>query len=350
MNTIRINAGSDEFIDENGNQWVTDNNFIQGDAGVVGGANQDLIIENGNGMNAMYQSERYFPHWQNPGPYIYEIPVPHHASYVVTLHFAETYYDTVNSRVFDVYVEGELAVDNLDCVKLTGSKGGAISFVFTPYVDDGFVTIELVRAIEHPKISGIEVDFSTFTPPTSAPTLYMQTIRINAGNDEFTDDNGNKWVTDTAYIQGGAGTVGGTNQDLIIENGNGMDLMYQSERYFADWQHPGPYIYEIPVPHNASYVVTLHFAETHYDTANARVFDVYIEGELVVNNLDCVKLTGSKGGAISFVFTPYVDDGFVTIQFVPVIEHPKISGIEVADFNAFTLPTSAPTISMSPTT
>jgi len=231
MNTIRINAGSDEFIDENGNQWVTDNNFIQGDAGVVGGANQDLIIENGNGMNAMYQSERYFPHWQNPGPYIYEIPVPHHASYVVTLHFAETYYDTVNSRVFDVYVEGELVVNNLDCVKLTGSKGGAISFVFTPYVDDGFVTIQFVPVIEHPKISGIEVaDFNAFTLPTPAPTISMspttspttvfertfQSLYINCGGGEVLDYSGAfTWAADQWFTGGGVYNTGG---GTLIDN------------------------------------------------------------------------------------------------------------------------------------
>jgi len=126
--------------------------------------------------------------------------------------------------------------------------------------------------------------------------------------------------------------------------------MYRSERAFTSWNAAEPYIYEFPVrAAEDHYVVTLHFAETHFTTAGKRVFDVYVEGELILDNFDPYVMAGGFATGYHVTVTPLVTDGSITIEFKRVIEHPKISGIEVADASTYVPPTDAPTSSLAPT-
>ena len=83
---------------------------------------------------------------------------------------------------------------------------------------------------------------------------------------------------------------------------------------------------------SGSYQVKLHFAEI-YDGAfreGARIFDVFIEGESVLEGFDVFKEAGSKGDKAYVMTMPgvVVSDGFLSIQFVGVKQNAKISAIE----------------------
>jgi Malectin domain len=89
---------------------------------------------------------------------------------------------------------------------------------------------------------------------------------------------------------------------------------------------------------------------TQYHTrANARIFDVFVEGLLVINDLDLMSI---PGGNISYVvaINSFVTDGNVTIDFVRVKDNPQINGIEVYDNGQpIPLPTAVPQTITEPT-
>ena len=85
--------------------------------------------------------------------------------------------------------------------------------------------------------------------------------------------------------------------------------------------------YRIPLP-PGGYRVTLHFAEIHFKVEGERIFDVLLEGETVLKNLDLFKKAG-YATAYKVEREVRVEDGLLDILFVPKIDNPVISAIEV---------------------
>jgi hypothetical protein len=99
------------------------------------------------------------------------------------------------------------------------------------------------------------------------------------------------------------------------------DPLYQSERY-------GNFSYRFDVP-NGTYDVTLHFAEIYHKQPDRRIFDVLIEGVLVLDNYDIYQAVGHDR-ATSRVFPGIrVEDGQLTTEFVTTKNNAKISAIEI---------------------
>jgi Malectin domain len=182
---------------------------------------------------------------------------------------AHSSHTKVNSRIFDVAVEGQLLQD-IDLVK----DGGGVAFKaltrqFSPVdVRDGFLTVSFKRkAIDLPKISGIEVhQLSIASPiglapapmakvpattpvvtPVNVPTNGFLPVLINCGGQAFTDSQNRKWSADKFFV---GGSVSGTKLDIA----NTLDQqLYNSERYNET-------TYSIPTP-SGSYRVILHLCE-----------------------------------------------------------------------------------------
>lgn len=70
--------------------------------------------------------------------------------------------------------------------------------------------------------------------------------------------------------------------------------------------------YDLVVP-NGIYTVYLQFAETFFNDINKRVFDITIEGDLVLNDLDLAAIIPRKWVAYDRAFTTTVSDGILTI-------------------------------------
>lgn len=70
--------------------------------------------------------------------------------------------------------------------------------------------------------------------------------------------------------------------------------------------------YNLTVP-NGTYTVYLQMSETFFDDANKRVFDVTIEGDLVLNDLDLAAISPGKWVAFDRAFRTTVNDGTLTI-------------------------------------
>ena len=152
---------------------------------------------------------------------------------------------------------------------------------------------------------------TTSGPPPPPPFA----IRINTGGPAYTDAAGQAWSADQYFSGGGAYTAS------VSIAGTVDDVLYQSERWCTSCS------YSIPVP-NGSYEVVLHFAEIFWSSANERVFDVSIEGTVVIDNLDIAATVGALTALVQ-TFPATVSDGTLTVSLLASTDNATIEALEV---------------------
>jgi hypothetical protein len=379
---LRINCAGPEYVDINNNVWLADAYFNTGNSYSVSKA----ILNTQD--DALYQKERWCP--PSGGNLTYTIPNIPNGDYEVTLHWAEVYATSVEQRVFDVAVQGEVAIENLDIFASAG-KDTALSLSTVTTVADEVLSISFLRKVENPKINAIEIrsitptvststgapgsmttfelDTSTLSAdststtttgaqyamttfamdamtteevvastteatettilevpvPSSAPVTF-EPIYINTGSDTpILDPNtGITWEADNFFNTGKTSTTKEATQEIRNTN---FDELYRTERW-DEYSYPN-LKYDIPLD-DGRFRVVLHFAEIWKGTqsANYRVFNVYIEDVLEIENLDIYDRVG-KYAAFSEEFILDISDGDLSIMLEHVIENPKISGIEI---------------------
>jgi PKD repeat protein len=154
-------------------------------------------------------------------------------------------------------------------------------------------------------------------------------LRINGGGGTVTT-SGKQWVSDTTptkyYNTGSTTTVAASTAIANTDD----DVLFRTERYSKNMT------YSIPVPAQDNYIVKLYFAEIFHNAANARIFDVNIEGGAIeLDNFDVFAAAGGKNVAIMRQFTINSGtDSVITINFnsntnVGGKDNAKISAIEV---------------------
>jgi hypothetical protein len=152
------NCGGGRFADSEGGHWLADQEYT---AGTWGHVNSPLIWSTkreiqGTVDGALYQTQRY----GNGGSFLYRFDVPN-GRYEVELRFAELFFDAPGERVFDVRIEGQTILDDLDVVDLAGGNFRALVRTFTAEVSDEQLDIALVRdwanGVENPIINAIRV-------------------------------------------------------------------------------------------------------------------------------------------------------------------------------------------------
>ena len=151
--------------------------------------------------------------------------------------------------------------------------------------------------------------------------------RVNAGGAAYSGPTG-AWQADTGF-SGGSAFV--TDADVFDPAGD--PRVYRSER----WGMSG---YRLAVP-DGRYRVRLHFAEISpcCPDVGDRVFDVRLEGALVLDDFDINRAVGAnedgspKGPfrSVRREVVTTVQDGFLDLAFSRGVQQPKISAIEVMD-------------------
>jgi hypothetical protein len=154
-------------------------------------------------------------------------------------------------------------------------------------------------------------------------------LRVNAGDQQpYKDKAGQVWQAGKEYKKGGGfGFLGGG----IVDRGTEMKIagtenprIYQTEHYGMDG-------FKAEVP-NGKYTVRLHFAETYEDIGNdgPRVFDVKLQGQLVLKDFDVQKTAGVVQKAVVKEFKGVaVKDGLLALEFIQKQQSPEINGIEI---------------------
>jgi hypothetical protein len=133
--------------------------------------------------------------------------------------------------------------------------------------------------------------------------------RINAGGTNYIDGSGHVWAADDFY------TAGGTFSTSSSIANTTDDELYQTERF-------GDFGYVFPVS-NGYNTVQLHFAEIYWTQTGQRVFDVFMEGSNVFDDVDIWEIA-DKDVAYTKEFVVSVSDCQLDIDFVSVVDNAKI--------------------------
>jgi hypothetical protein len=115
-------------------------------------------------------------------------------------------------------------------------------------------------------------------------------IKINCGGSaelDYLADAGYSKNTEFGFLDG---TSASYSSSLQI-TGTDEDIIFQSEKY-------GMVTYKIRLP-NGRYDAELLFAENFFDSLGKRIFDVYLEQNRVIENLDIYSLIGNNAAYIS---------------------------------------------------
>ncbi len=144
----------------------------------------------------IYKTER----WNDYLAYL--IPLETGKEYKVTLKFAEIYFNSGGSRLFDVAVEGQLFLDNFDVFTEAGGKNIAIDTSIIVTTTKNSVSIELTASLDNASIKGIEID----------EVGGANIVRINCGGPAITTQDGNQYVSEAGYFDPDVNTVASDEQ------------------------------------------------------------------------------------------------------------------------------------------
>jgi hypothetical protein len=213
-------------------------------------------------------------------------------------------------------------------ITASANKGGSISPSGVTWVPNGdsqsyTITPNTGYQITNVLVDGVSVgavSSYTFTNVTGnhtiAATFAAATVvlAINAGGPEYTSKAGVNFEADTDY-SGGA-----TYSTTTAIAGTSDPTLYQTERY-------SNFSYNIPLA-NGNYYVILKFAETYWNAAGERVFNVSTQGTQVISNLDIFYQVGQYA-AYDVAIPVSVTNGNLNITFSSVVSGAIVSAIEV---------------------
>lgn len=168
-------------------------------------------------------------------------------------------------------------------------------------------------------------------------------IHINCGGPQYITAANDTFIADS-YFSAGSTSTNNVIPDIL---NTGDDALFRSERFASSFN------YNIPVE-NGTYSVELHFAEIFFGATGGnntppfngkRVFDVSIEGAIVLDNYDIYTAAGGAERAITEQIDDVtVSDGNITIDFAASVNNAKISAISIISDGVADLP---PTVSIT---
>jgi len=161
--------------------------------------------------------------------------------------------------------------------------------------------------------------------PGNTNVLY----RVNGGGPAVqSSDSGPDWASDSGFVTGGSSADWGASVpfDSTIPAGTSATIF--------NTEHYGSMHWAFPVAVGKSVTVRLFFANQYSGTASVgqRVFNVTLDGSLVLNHFDIIAATGDHRATMrSFNIT---SDGEVDVDFGAITENPLVNGIEIIDTSA----------------
>jgi beta-galactosidase len=173
------------------------------------------------------------------------------------------------------------------------------------------------------------VGASVASTQTSATTLSAafsnDIIAIHSGGLAVSNSTGG----DASFVADEYFTGGGSSNSNTLVNTSGVanaapEAVYQSERN-------GTFNYTVPgLAPGAQYSVLLHFAETYFTAAGARVFNVAINGTTVLSSFDIYAKVGGNTALVEQFNATANNSGQIVITYTNGgHDQPKSSGIEI---------------------
>ncbi len=164
-----------------------------------------------------------------------------------------------------------------------------------------------------------EVDFKLITAKS-------EEIAVNVGsNAQFIDQSKTVWLADQPYVKGSWGFIGNASKAIYSGTADKNVLGTTDDPLFQTMQ-AGLTAYRFDVP-RGTYEVELRFAETEFENAGQRVFDVAINGQTLLEKLDLAKETGVQR-AFTRRFRVTAEDGII-IEFKAYQGKPILSAVKI---------------------
>ncbi len=200
--------------------------------------------------------------------------------------------------------------------------------------------------------------FKKAKPITTPVPGYNYLYRVNCGGPDYIDANGNLWMADKK--RSGSQTWGSHSW---TNNFEGLPAFFASQRWSkdpvkgtTDWPLFQSFRYgldklryEFPVP-DGEYLVELYFSEPWYGTGGGldcsgwRLFDIAVNDQIVIKNLDIWKAVGHDA-ALKKTVKVKVTGGLLQIHFPKIASGQAIiAAIAIASQNKSYKP--APSISL----
>jgi hypothetical protein len=245
------------------------------------------------------------------------------------MYFGETEYGEGNragggetSRIFTVRANDRPILPDFDVISDSGGSNTADIKVFKDIspAGDGLLHLRFSPQVGKPFVNAIEI----------LPSLpgRMRPVRMVARNSSYVDNEGRAWSPDHFY-EGGQMVL---RDDAV--SGSPDPGVYRGERF-------GHFTYVIPVA-AGRYTVILRFAETWFGpdrpgsargAEGSRLFDVFCNRKLLLNNFDIFKEAGGNFRAVERKFSGLEPNaqGKLTLSFVPLSNYACINAIEVID-------------------
>lgn len=343
-----VNAGGGAFVSSDGVAFSADPGAT---GGVAVAAN---VAVDGTNDQPLYQSQV-----RSESGFVYSMPVEP-GVYVVELHFADL--GVPSSGAFDILLENEAALSDFNVAAAAGGANVAHQAEAVVSVEDGALVLSTSPDTGPTSLSGFSVwradeHVAAATPtgptpawtedgavagafgggdfdvgygklaPQDAETTVIEIgsagapppknfiTAVNAGGDTFVKPDGTVFVADKI----GVGQILRTDADIA---NTGNDALYQSQL----WDSSG-FVYSMPVE-GGTYVIELEFAAIG-PNASGGVFDVIVEGETVIDDLDVVAAAGGPNAAVTIEVETEVTDGSLTISASPETAAPSIGGFTV---------------------
>ena len=114
---------------------------------------------------AVYQAERY-------GNFTYTFTgLTSGVNYKVRLHFAETYWNAVGQRRFNVSINGTQVLTNFDIIAVAGASNKAVIQELNATANSGQIAVQYTTVTDNARASGIEIILPRPTAPASLTAI-----------------------------------------------------------------------------------------------------------------------------------------------------------------------------------
>lgn len=310
--SIRILAGTDAptLTDENGEIWLGDRYFQNGDAESV-----TPKIFSFTTVPSIYLHRRR-------GTFSYAIPLPD-GVYELRLHFADAFFGQdapdgggESSRLFDVKANGKTLLRDFDVIADAGGSNTADIKIFNNIgpASDGLLHLDFIPHRNVAFVNAIEI--------FPSPSRKMHTLRVQTGTSSHKDNAGVVWDSDR-YFRGG---VHVHHEGSKIAGSNSCE--FHDERF-------GNFVYAIPVIQEGVYTIKLWFcndnvANLQPTSQGENIFSVYLNGSTLLEKFS-IPTGKSQPGTIVKQFTGIKPNaqGKLIFSFVPTLGYASLNGIEI---------------------
>ncbi|MGA2421246.1 MAG: malectin domain-containing carbohydrate-binding protein [Candidatus Acidiferrum sp.] len=302
-NTVRALVGntSHPYIDRGGLNWDADRYCSGGDKFFTPGH----VIQGTEDPELFSAGRR--------GIFQCSYPLPS-GLYEVHLLFAETSGFQENTRNEQVSMNGKpvLAFDVVDDAAGDDTATTKILTDVSPAAD-GMIHLDFTT----PESFLNAVEILPGIPHRALP------VRIVVGNSSYHDSKGNDWTRDRYFFGGRLSSFAG-------------DLSKVPDGRLYEWHRFGHIHYIVPVATGEKYTVRLYFLERWFGIRNgglggvgSRVFDVSCNGAMLLKNFDIFREAGTGPLVKSFAHITPTAQGKIELYFIPGVNYPSISAIEI---------------------